>query len=116
MWSIQQASILCTDGDRRASYSFPSTSRYVSAIVTDLWDRAWFGTDKGVSCFDGETWRTWTTDDFLAGNVVTSLAVDLDGSIWVGTTTGVSHIVLVEDAGAAELPSSKTESAPEAQK
>ena len=62
------------------------------------------------------TWRRWTTDDFLAGNDVTSLAVDLDGSIWVGTTTGVSHIVLVEDEAAAELPPGDASSEAEAQK
>ena len=83
--------ILNSEGEPRGAESH--------GIVSDPGGRVWFGTNKGLSCFDGEVWRTWTTDDFLAGNDVTSLAVDLDGSIWAGTTTGVSHIVLVEDAG-----------------
>ena len=56
----------------------------------------WFGTGRGVSCFDGTAWETLTMKDWLACDVVTSLAVGRDGSIWVGTEAGVSQILIEE--------------------
>jgi ligand-binding sensor domain-containing protein len=66
----------------------------VRAIAVDKADRKWFGTDGGVSCYDGRAWTSWTKNDHLAENGIRSLAVDIDGSIWVATEKGVSHIVL----------------------
>jgi ligand-binding sensor domain-containing protein len=67
-------------------------------MLADHDDRIWLGTDgMGLWCFDGETWKSWTSADFLAGNQVSSLAVDLDGTIWAVSgaySSGVSHIVL----------------------
>jgi ligand-binding sensor domain-containing protein len=51
----------------------------------------WFGTRGGVSRFDGGTWTTYTTDDGLADNYVTSIAVAPDGALWFGTFGGVSR-------------------------
>ena len=84
--------------------------------VIDAEGRIWAGgPGRGISCFDGDMKRTWTSDHYLAGDKVTALTVDLNDSIWVGTTTGVSHIVLVEDNAADGLPSGVTSPAGEAQ-
>ena len=52
----------------------------------------WFGTANGISKFDGDTWKTYTTADGLAGNTVYSLAVGTNNSIWAGTNGGLSRL------------------------
>jgi len=51
----------------------------------------WFGTKKGISCFNGTTWHSFSVADGLIGNNVSDIAVDLDGSLWFATDEGVSH-------------------------
>ncbi len=36
-------------------------------------------------------WTTYTCDEGLADSVITAVAADVDGSVWVGTNNGVSH-------------------------
>jgi len=45
----------------------------------------WFGTDSGVSSFDGNNWMAYTTLNLLTENVVRSIAAALDGWIYFGT-------------------------------
>ena len=57
-------------------------------------DRAgylWFGTDNGVSRFDGQEFVSFSTADGLAANRVVSIAEDGAGHLWFGTDGGVSH-------------------------
>ena len=73
----------------------------VASIAVTSDGALWFGTyGGGVSRFDGETlraepqgeaWITYTTDDGLAGNDVTSIAVTPDGALWFGTWQGISR-------------------------
>lgn len=53
-----------------------------------LWAGTWGG---GVSRFDGKSWRSFTTADGLAGNIVYSMAQDARGVLWFGTNHGVSR-------------------------
>lgn len=67
---------------------------YVFAAKADAQGRGvWFGTwGGGISLFDGKsTWKSWNTNDGLAGNVVYAIAQDKDGSLWLGTNHGISH-------------------------
>ncbi len=67
---------------------------YVFAVKTDVLDRGvWFGTwGAGASLFDGQdSWRNFTTEDGLAGNIVYSIAQEPDGTLWFGTNHGVSR-------------------------
>jgi ligand-binding sensor domain-containing protein len=53
----------------------------------------WFGTQNGVSVFDGVSiWtdHTTTTDTGLAHNTIQALAVMSTGDVWIGTDFGVS--------------------------
>jgi ligand-binding sensor domain-containing protein len=58
---------------------------YVTAIAQDKQGNLWFGTDKGVSRYDGTHWKTFTTKDGLANDFVTTIAVDKQGNLWFGT-------------------------------
>jgi ligand-binding sensor domain-containing protein len=63
-----------------------------SATMDVLHNMRWFGTDKGVIGFDGKAFLSYTINDFLPDNDVTSAAVGLDGIVYFGTRhAGVSR-------------------------
>lgn len=52
----------------------------------------WFGTwGSGLSRFDGKTFKNFTTEDGLAGNIINAIEVDASGILWIGTNKGVSR-------------------------
>lgn len=57
----------------------------VKTIFLDSRGYLWFGTQGGISRFDGRQFRNFTEKDGLAGNDVTCIAEDLKGNIWIGT-------------------------------
>jgi len=63
----------------------------VYSILQDREGHLWFGTDGGVSRYDGQVWTKFTTKDGLAHNVVRSILQDQEGHLWFGTIGGVSR-------------------------
>ena len=59
-------------------------------VAIDANNVKWFGTQSGLSKFDGTTWTTFTTTDGLVDNYVQCVAADNAGNIWIGTGNGVS--------------------------
>ena len=51
------------------------------------------GESNGVVRLAGGRWKVFTARDGLAGDRVSSVVADPDGSVWVGTRAGVSHLV-----------------------
>jgi len=53
----------------------------------------WFGSDNGVDLFDGSNWRHYGVAEGLIWPDCNGDAfyADLDGSVWIGTSRGVSH-------------------------
>jgi uncharacterized repeat protein (TIGR01451 family) len=77
------------------NYTVGSTStelcnNNVKTIAIDAQGSKWFGTEVGVSKFDGNTWTTYTTANGLVSNNVSSIAIDAQGNKWFGTDVGVS--------------------------
>ncbi len=65
----------------------------VLAIVRDKAKIWWFGTYGGVSRFDELTWTGFTVETHgLLSNHIKFMAVDTDGSIWLATDLGLSHL------------------------
>lgn len=66
---------------------------YVFSMAIDRAGNKWFGTwGGGASRFDGSTWRNFTTEQGLSGNIVYAVTVDPhDGALWFGTNHGVSR-------------------------
>ena len=51
----------------------------------------WFGTQNGISKFDGVNWTNFTTstDSNLISNTITAIKTTNNGDLWVGTDFGV---------------------------
>jgi signal transduction histidine kinase/CheY-like chemotaxis protein/ligand-binding sensor domain-containing protein len=56
----------------------------------------WFGEDQGVELFDRQSWRRYTAGDGLIWNDTDgrSFLEDRDGSVWIGTSGGLSHFMV----------------------
>ncbi len=87
-----------TDGDRfKRTDVTPAVlqGRQVLALLEDRRGWWWVATDAGVAVFNGRHWR-WL--DQQAGLVWSDtsgdgLYEDVDGSIWIGTSRGASHLL-----------------------
>ena len=66
-------------------------SDYVRAIAVDG-NNIWFGTNNGVSVFDGSNWTTYGTADGLVNKIVNAIAIDQEGNKWFGTYKGASKL------------------------
>lgn len=86
----------------------PLLSEQVVTLLVDRRGWLWAGQDAGVSVFDGRAWRSFTQDDGLIWNDVDSNGIteDKDGSIWVGTSSGIAHLIdpVSAPAGAPRMP------------
>jgi diguanylate cyclase (GGDEF)-like protein len=58
----------------------------------------WVGTDAGVAMFDGHLWRRFSRSDGLIWNDIdqNSVLMDTDGSVWIGTSGGLTHVLRPE--------------------
>ncbi len=61
------------------------------SAATDIYGAVWIGSYRGLTRFDGTTWKTYTTADGLPCNSVRAVAVDAEGTVWCGTDQGVSR-------------------------
>ncbi|MBC8229842.1 SpoIIE family protein phosphatase, partial [bacterium] len=61
---------------------------WVRSIYQDGEGYLWFGTNGGVSRYDGQHFTTFTTKDGLASNNVWSMLKDREGYFWFGTRGG----------------------------
>ena len=76
------------DGERWVAYTSADglADDAVTSIATTPDGTLCFGTENGISCFDGGAWNTYTTDG-PADNAIPKVAVAPDGVVWVGTGT-----------------------------
>lgn len=65
---------------------FPSLNAI--CIMQDNQNRLWIGTDNGLALYDGETVRTYTTNQGLSQNYINCLFQDKKGNVWIGTYGG----------------------------
>ena len=74
-----------------------STIQVSDVLLTehDRHGRLWLGGADGLSVFDGTIWRPLSREDGLAWDDINSKAFfeDTDGSIWIGTSQGLSHLI-----------------------
>ena len=64
---------------------------HVNDLLLDRQGNLWIATLGGISCFDGSTFRTFTTEDGLPSNRIHCLLEDARGHLWIGSDKGVAH-------------------------
>ena len=74
-------------------------SANIYLLATDRRGWLWVGTDSGIDVFNGKEWRRCTQEDGLIWNDIDTAAFysDEDGSVWIGTSGGLSHILHPEN-------------------
>ena len=63
----------------------------VRVISEDRSRNIWFGTESGLSRYDGQRFTTFTTKDGLVHHGVRSAFRDREGNLWFGTEGGISR-------------------------
>ncbi len=60
----------------------------------DRFDRLWVGSDHGIDMLDGRSWRRFDSSQGPISNDMSQWSVfeDVDGSMWFGTSNGLSHL------------------------
>jgi ligand-binding sensor domain-containing protein len=69
---------------------YVSTFENVNAIEEDSKQNIYLGTDNGLLKWDGSNWTVLTTSNGLPDNDITSLFLDSQDKIWVGTSGGLT--------------------------
>jgi ligand-binding sensor domain-containing protein/signal transduction histidine kinase len=69
-------------------YAVQQLNLSIHALFQDRAGRLWAGTERGLACWDGHAWQTFTTNNGLSANIVRALADDADGRLWIGTEGG----------------------------
>ncbi len=72
-------------------------SNIVRAIAIDSDGNKWFGTNKGVSKFDGKKCINFNNSNGLTLNIVSTIAIDADGRVWAGEGTSKSTGIFTFD-------------------
>ncbi len=64
----------------------------VNCLTIDADQNIWFGTNNGVSMFDGENWTSYITEETpeLVSNSITAIFASTSGSTWFGSDFGIS--------------------------
>ncbi len=76
------------------------------ALDTDVYGRLWHTTDDGIDFLDGTRWHHYGSADGLIWDDCNGNAFfgDADGSVWIGTSRGLSHFRMPK-VELAQLPS-----------
>ncbi len=69
-------------------------NEWVYGIAIDAQERVWFGTEGGISMYDGTSWKHWTHDDGLGADNTRNLP--FSGNTGLGTRTRHDLSVLVD--------------------
>jgi len=88
---ITPDAVTCATPYRKGNTGLVSDTIYAAAV--DTGHVKWFGTDSGVSTFDGDNWETYTVSDYLSNNIILDIGTAQDGWNFLGTKGGgVSRI------------------------
>jgi ligand-binding sensor domain-containing protein/signal transduction histidine kinase len=62
----------------------------VYCILKDRHGNLWFGTENGLSRYDGKSFKNFRVEQGLSDNKITSALEDSAGNIWLGSKNGLS--------------------------
>jgi ligand-binding sensor domain-containing protein len=97
LWFGTDKGISTFDGIKWTNYPkfYDSEFKSINAIAIDSLGRVWCGSNGGgITMFDGKQWKNYYHEAFnqnsLISNFVTSIAIDSNGIVWIGTEKGIS--------------------------
>ncbi|MGB5025526.1 MAG: two-component regulator propeller domain-containing protein, partial [Saprospiraceae bacterium] len=61
-----------------------------NCVTEDATGNIWFGTENGVSRFDGMRFSNFTEEDGLNDHFINAILKDKNGKIWIGTNKGMN--------------------------
>jgi diguanylate cyclase (GGDEF)-like protein len=97
-WRIK----LGTEGWESWQLKLPVEFQALTPVTIALDGRGWIwlGTDAGLLVWNGQEWRQLTQESGLIWNDVNQGAMTLaaDGSLWIGTSGGIAHLLHPEHA------------------
>lgn len=99
LWlNVYDKGLIKFDGKTWSEYTqdnSPLPANFIRSIAIDKEDRIWIASGSkhlnseptgGLTCFDGKNWKTYTKENSgLPSNTITSIAIDANGNIWLGT-------------------------------
>lgn len=108
--------VLCVSAPARGSGDGSGTStlsivdglasNYVNCIFQDSQGFMWFGTENGLSRYDGHRFcnfkSNYLTPGFFTGNSILTLAEDGRSRLWIGTTLGLNILDLQSSVSTAD--------------
>lgn len=83
------------NGTKLATYTHADglAHNIVNNIAVDQQGLVWFGTNGGVSKFDGSNWTTYNSyNSPLPNNSIYSVSVDVSGAKWFSTAGGIAKL------------------------
>jgi ligand-binding sensor domain-containing protein len=90
LWCATLGTLNRYDGKTWQTYNCPI--RGINSIASDNKGNIWCGVNSdGVLRFDGNSWKTYLTDDVKGINYQSLVAGDSDGATWVSTGNGLSR-------------------------
>lgn len=60
-------------------------------LLADKKGRIWIGSKNGLACFDGVRFNIFTEEDGLAGNFITDIKMDRNGTVYASSMQGISR-------------------------
>ena len=93
LFDVTLDSVTCLETYQSGNSGLISNNVVTAAI--DTGKVKWFGTDSGISTFNGESWNSYSINDYLMSNKVQCIASAKDGWNYLGTyDQGVNRISL----------------------
>jgi len=89
IWFGTRSGPVFYDGNSFLQYDYPS--QWVLSILIESPDRIWFATMHGLYIFDGDNFLLIENEFLDSLTSIEKIARDKDGSIWLGTWTGLLH-------------------------
>jgi len=81
------------------------SSNKINCITQDKFGFIWFGTEDGISRYDGVRFKIYKTEQGLIDNYVNSIACDPEnGNLWIGTRQGICFFNRKEEKFYDQIP------------
>ena len=93
IWIGSYGGLIRYDGNTFERMDSTTGVASVVSLFVDSRDRLWIGTnDSGLALMEKGEFRLWGEDDGLGSSFVCAIEEDSDGTIYVGTTAGISMV------------------------